>query len=138
MFTNASRRENSAEHSWHLAIMSFLLAEYATEPIDVPRVTKMLLLHDVIEINTGDTFAAAITSNRKRWQGKTGAARRPSAYSICYPKSRRASCKVCREEFEEFKTAVSKYANALDHLRAAIAQRAQKEQDLAHPFRGSR
>jgi len=56
LLTDGSRRENSAEHSWHIALMAILLSEYATEPIDVLRVVKMLLLHDLVEIDAGDTF----------------------------------------------------------------------------------
>src|SRR3954467_14444964 len=57
LLTDASRRENSAEHSWHLASMAMLLTEYAVESVDVTRVMKMLLVHDVVEIDAGDTFA---------------------------------------------------------------------------------
>ncbi len=50
------RRENSAEHSWHLALFALVLAEYADEPVDLPRVLTMLLLHDLVEVDAGDTF----------------------------------------------------------------------------------
>src|SRR5215510_11978300 len=53
---NADRAENTAEHSWHLAIMAILLAEHANEPINVPRVVKMVLVHDIVEIDAGDTY----------------------------------------------------------------------------------
>ena len=81
LLTDSSRRENSAEHSWHLAIMSFLLAEYAATPVDTLRVVKMLLVHDLIEIDAGDTFAyyvgrafgripfARRISPKKTWEG---------------------------------------------------------------------
>src|SRR4029078_7222460 len=52
-----SRRENTAEHSWHLAVMANLLAEYATGPVNVARGTQMVLAHDIVEIDAGDTFA---------------------------------------------------------------------------------
>src|SRR5947209_3440974 len=54
--TDGSRRENSAEHSWHLGLMAIVLAEYADAPMNVERVLKMVLLHDVVEIDAGDTF----------------------------------------------------------------------------------
>src|SRR3954464_14274345 len=57
LLMDASRRENSAEHSWHLASMAMLLSQYAAEPVDLTRVLKMLLVHDVVEIDAGDTFA---------------------------------------------------------------------------------
>ncbi|MBE9479954.1 MAG: HD domain-containing protein, partial [Chloroflexi bacterium] len=53
---NGTRRENSAEHSWHVALMGLLLAEYAEQPIDLLRTMKMLLIHDIIEIDAGDTY----------------------------------------------------------------------------------
>ncbi|MGB0361231.1 MAG: HD domain-containing protein, partial [Endozoicomonas sp.] len=54
-----NRHENSAEHSWHIAIQAVTLQEYAEEPVDILRVVKMLLIHDVVEIDAGDTFAFA-------------------------------------------------------------------------------
>ena len=52
-----SRQENDAEHSWHLALMAFLLEEYANEPVDITRVMKMVLIHDLVEVDAGDTYA---------------------------------------------------------------------------------
>src|SRR5437879_3833205 len=68
---NADRAENTAEHSWHLAIMAMLLAEHANEPVNVSRVVKMVLIHDVVEIDAGDTYfydtaAAADKADRER------------------------------------------------------------------------
>ena len=56
LVADGSRRENDAEHSWHLAVMAFLLAEYMPEPVDLLKVIKMVLLHDVVEIDAGDVF----------------------------------------------------------------------------------
>src|ERR1051326_2381928 len=53
---NSERLENSAEHSWHLAMMALLLAEHANEPVDVSRVVRMVLIHDIVEIDAGDTY----------------------------------------------------------------------------------
>src|SRR5262245_52711344 len=53
---NVDRAENTAEHSWHLGIMAILLAEHANEPVDIPRVVKMVLVHDIVEIDAGDTY----------------------------------------------------------------------------------
>src|SRR5438552_12859417 len=65
------RAENTAEHSWHLAIMAILLAEYANEPVDVGRVVKMVLIHDIVEIDAGDTYfydtAAAADKADREW-----------------------------------------------------------------------
>src|SRR6478736_4919825 len=53
---NSDRHENDAEHSWHLAVMAIVLAEHSNEPIDILKVVKMLLIHDIVEIDAGDTF----------------------------------------------------------------------------------
>src|SRR5882672_11324378 len=53
---NVDRAENTAEHSWHLAVMAILLAEHANEPVNVARVVKMVLIHDIVEIDAGDTY----------------------------------------------------------------------------------
>jgi len=55
--TNHGRRENDAEHAWHMALMAYLLREYANEAVDIARVMLMCLLHDVVEIDAGDTYA---------------------------------------------------------------------------------
>ena len=136
LLTDSSRRENSAEHSWHLAIMSFLLAEYATEPVDVPRVIKMLLVHDLIEIDAGDTFAYDVAGNIG--QGRTRAARCPSASSVCCPRSRRRELRALWEEFEEFKTRGIEIRQRARPSSAVAAQLAHGGRHLAHPFRGSR
>ncbi|MFN3982448.1 MAG: HD domain-containing protein, partial [Caldilinea sp.] len=57
------RRENSAEHSWHLAVMAIVLAEYANEPVDLLHTLKLLLVHDIVEIDAGDTFAYDVQAN---------------------------------------------------------------------------
>src|SRR6476660_3387588 len=66
---NSDRAENTAEHSWHLAIMAILLAEHANEPVDVSRVVKMVLIHDIVEIDAGDTYfydtAAALDKSQR-------------------------------------------------------------------------
>ena len=69
-----SRRENSAEHSWHIATMAMVLAEYAPQSLDQPRVLKMLLLHDVIEIEAGDTFCFDVEGNRDKAERERRAA----------------------------------------------------------------
>lgn len=54
---DGKRKENDAEHSWHIALMAYLLQEHAEEPVDVPRVMLMVLIHDLVEIDAGDTYA---------------------------------------------------------------------------------
>ncbi len=64
--SDASRKENDAEHSWHLALMAFVLADYSNEPVDVLKTMKMVLLHDVIEIDAGDTYAYDTEANKTK------------------------------------------------------------------------
>ncbi len=117
LLTDSSRRENSAEHSWHLAIMSFLLTEYATEPIDVPRVMKMLLVHDLIEIDAGDTFAYDAAGNAgKAEREKRGAER---VFGLL-PEDQAREVRGLWEEFEAGQSAESKDANALDRLQPLL------------------
>lgn len=112
-----SRRENSAEHSWHLAIMANLLAEYATEPIDVPRVTRMVLAHDIIEIDAGDTFAydaVGIVTKKAREQE---AAER--IFGLL-PADQEKEWRALWEEFEAEETLDSQFANAIDRLAPCL------------------
>jgi putative hydrolase of HD superfamily len=60
---DATRNENSAEHSWHLALMAVLLAEYSSQPVDLARVVRMVLVHDLVEIDAGDTFCYDADAN---------------------------------------------------------------------------
>jgi putative hydrolase of HD superfamily len=117
LLTDSSRRENSAEHSWHLAIMSFLLAEYATAPVDILRVIKMLLVHDLIEIDAGDTFAYDVAGNLGRAEREQRGAERIFAL---LPEEQGRELRALWEEFEAFTTAESKYANALDRLQPLL------------------
>jgi putative hydrolase of HD superfamily len=117
LLTDSSRRENSAEHSWHLATMAFLLVEYATEPIDIPRVMKMLLLHDLIEIDAGDTFAYDAAGNVGRAEREQRGAER--IFGLL-PEEQGRELHALWEEFEAFQTAESKYANALDRLQPLL------------------
>ena len=66
LLTDSSRQENSAEHSWHLALCAVVLAEHAAEPVDLLRVLKMLVLHDLVEIDAGDTFAYDAAANNSK------------------------------------------------------------------------
>jgi putative hydrolase of HD superfamily len=117
LLTDSSRRENSAEHSWHLAVMSFLLAEYAAEPVDILRVIKMLLVHDLIEIDAGDTFAYDAVANIDRAEREQRGAER--IFGLL-PEEQGCELRALWEEFETFKTPESKYANALDRLQPLL------------------
>ena len=68
LLIDRSRRENDAEHSWHIAVMAMLYKEYATEPVDIGRVVQMCVVHDLVEIEAGDTFAYDTEGNKNKEQ----------------------------------------------------------------------
>lgn len=111
---DGSRHENSAEHSWHLATMAMLLSEYAAEPVNITRVMKMLLVHDVVEIDAGDTFAYDTVNVATQKERERQAADR--LFGLL-PAEQRDELRALWEEFEHRSTPESKYANALDRLQ---------------------
>jgi len=112
-----SRRENSAEHSWHIATMAMVLSEYAPQPLDQLRVLKMLLLHDVIEIDAGDTFCFDVEGNKDKAEREQRAAER--VFGLLPPDLGR-EFRGLWEEFEEGVTAEARFANALDRFQVLL------------------
>jgi putative hydrolase of HD superfamily len=113
----ASRRENSAEHSWHLALMAMMLVEHANEPVDLARVLQMILVHDIVEIDAGDTFvydAAAMVGKAER---EEQAAER---FFGMLPDDQKAEVLALWHEFEARETPEAKYASALDRLAGML------------------
>jgi putative hydrolase of HD superfamily len=113
--TDRSRPENSAEHSWHLALAAIALAEYAPPGTDLPRVLELVVVHDLVEIDAGDTFAydtagAATKSDRER-------AAADRIFGLL-PSDQTERFRALWEEFEAMETRESRYANALDRLQA--------------------
>jgi putative hydrolase of HD superfamily len=117
LLTDQSRRENSAEHSWHLAIMAMLLTQYAAAPVDVARTMKMVLVHDLVEIDAGDTFAYDVAGNVGREERERLAADR--VFGIL-PKAQEQELRALWDEFEESATPEARYANALDRLQPLL------------------
>ena len=78
---NEDRKENDSEHSWHLAVMAFLLAEYSNKPVDVLHVMKMVLVHDVVEIDAGDTYCYDTEGYKSKAEREEKAAQR--IFGIC-------------------------------------------------------
>ena len=110
-----SRRENSAEHSWHIALMVFILSEYSRDPdVDLFRVMKILLVHDLIEIDAGDTYCYDDQGRKDQVLREKKAADR--IFNLL-PSDQAATFRDLWEEFEERKTPESRYANALDRLQ---------------------
>lgn len=112
--TDGSRRENSAEHSWHLAMMAIALQEYAATSVDLLRVLKMLLVHDLVEIDAGDTFAFDIQANQDKVAREQQAADR--LFGLL-PDDLATQLRTLWNEFEAVETADAQFAKALDCLQ---------------------
>jgi putative hydrolase of HD superfamily len=116
--SDGSRRENSAEHSWHLALMALVLAGHAPPGTDLARVMAMLLIHDLVEIDAGDLFlysdAAAVA---RQEEAERAAADRIFAL---LPPPQAADVRALWDEFEERRTAEARFARALDRLQPML------------------
>jgi putative hydrolases of HD superfamily len=110
---DGSRVENTAEHSWHLAVMALVLAEYAGEPVELAHVIKMVLVHDIVEIDAGDTYAYDVNGNQGKLEREIRAAKR--LFGIL-PVEQEAELRALWDEFEERRTVEARFANALDRL----------------------
>lgn len=122
------RRENSAEHSWHISVMAFLLAEYCPEPVDIQRVLKMLLLHDVVEIYAGDTF---LYDRQGREDAKAVEAKAAARVFALLPDDQGEEFIALWEEFERRDTAESRYAAVLDNLQPILNHYFTNNQNIA-------
>lgn len=117
---DGSRRENSCEHSWHAALMAVVLAEYAAEPVDVCRVVTMLLLHDVIEIDAGDTFCYDAAGNADKAERERAAAER--IFGLL-PEDTGPGLRALWEEFEAGASPEARFANSLDRFQVLFQNR---------------
>jgi putative hydrolase of HD superfamily len=117
LLMDASRQENSAEHSWHIALMAMLLAEYAPQPIDVLRVMKMLLIHDIVEIDAGDTFCYDTTAHHDKAEREQEAANR--IFGLL-PPDQRHELRTLWDEFETRETPDAQFAAALDRIQPLL------------------
>ncbi|MEO1163187.1 MAG: HD domain-containing protein [Chloroflexota bacterium] len=108
-----SRQENTAEHSWHIAMAALTLAEYADAPIDILRVIKMLLLHDIVEIDAGDTFAFDTAGYEDKFEREQAAAKR--IFGLL-PAAQAEEFETLWREFEAIETDDAKFANAIDRF----------------------
>ena len=114
---DGSRHENDAEHSWHLALMAMLLSEYANEDIDVLHVIKMVLIHDAVEIDAGDTYAYDEAGNATKRQREEAAADR---IFHLLPADQERELRALFEEFEACITPEAAFANALDRVQPIL------------------
>ncbi|QNE01409.1 HD domain-containing protein [Vibrio vulnificus] len=107
------RLENSAEHSWHVALMALLMEEHANEPVNICRVVKMLLLHDVVEIDAGDTFVYDAVASKLQAEKELAAAQRLFGM---LPADQGEELLQLWLEFEAAQTADAKFGKALDRI----------------------
>lgn len=117
LLTDRSRRENSAEHSWHLALLAMVFSEYAKEPVDLFRVLKMLLVHDLVEIDAGDTYCYDEAGNKGKADRENLAADR--IFGLL-PEGQGEEFRALWEEFEARNTPEAKFAAALDRFQPLL------------------
>jgi putative hydrolase of HD superfamily len=114
---NSDRNENDAEHSWHLALMAIVLAEHSNEPIDVLKVVKMVLIHDIVEIDAGDIFLYDTQINHDNTDQERLAANR--IFGLL-PKNQADEMIAIWEEFETGETNEAKFARSMDRLEPLL------------------
>ena len=111
------RNENDAEHAWHMAIMAYLLGEYSTEPVDIGRVMLMCLIHDIVEIDAGDTYA--YDADGLKTQKAREDAAKERIFSLL-PEDQKQELVRIFDEFEAFQTPEAKFARAMDNLQPLL------------------
>lgn len=114
---NSDRPENDAEHSWHLAMMTIVLAEHSDKPIDVLKVVKMVLIHDIVEIDAGDTFIYDSAKNHTNTDEELIAAKR--IFGLL-PAAQAEEFIAIWEEFEAGESDEAKFAKAMDRLEPLL------------------
>lgn len=115
--SDGEHKENDAEHAWHMAIMAYLLQEYSNEKIDILKVILMCLIHDVVEIDAGDTYA--YDEEGLKTQKAREAAAKERIYSLLPEDQKRKLCEIF-DEFENNQTAEAKFAHAMDNLQPLL------------------
>lgn len=115
--SDGKRKENDAEHSWHVALMAFLLKEYANEEVDVLKVMTMVLVHDIVEIDAGDTYAYDAEGNKTKEAREKAAADR--IFGLL-PEDQGSYLKGLWEEFEAYETMEAKFAHVMDNFQPLL------------------
>lgn len=114
---DGTRKENDAEHSWHIALMAVLLKEYVSEDVDVAKVMTMVLIHDLVEIDAGDTYAYDSEGAKSKREREVKAADR--IFGIL-PEDQGMYLRELWEEFEAYETPDAKYAHLLDNFQPLL------------------
>ncbi len=112
--TDGERKENDAEHAWHMALMTILMSEYANEKIDVLKTVTMLLIHDLVEIDAGDTYAYDTEGHKDKRAREEKAADR--IFGLL-PEDQRKKLRDLWEEFEAWETPEAKFAHTMDCIQ---------------------
>lgn len=115
--SDGKRKENDAEHAWHMAIMTILLSEYANEEIDVLKTVTMLLIHDIVEIDAGDTYAYDEEAKKTQKEREQKAAER--IFGLLPPDQGEKFKKIW-EEFEARETKEARFARTMDNLQPVM------------------
>lgn len=115
--SDAKRKENDAEHAWHMAIMTILLSEYANEEIDVLKTVTMLLIHDIVEIDAGDTYAYDEVGLQTQREREVKAAERIFGM---LPEDQAKKFRDLWEEFEARETKEAKFARTMDNVQPTM------------------
>lgn len=119
--SDASRKENDAEHSWHMAVMAILLSEYANEKIDVLKTVSMILVHDLVEIYAGDTYAYDSAGNSDKAEREIKAA---DKLFTLLPEDQRDKFRALWDEFEAGETPEAKFAMTMDRIQPLMLNNA--------------
>ena len=120
------RNENDAEHAWHMAIMAYILREYANEEVDILKVILMCLIHDIVEIDAGDTYAYDAEGLKTQQERENKAKER--IFSLL-PEDQRSELMSLFDEFEEYQTAESRFAHAMDNLQPLMLNNSNEGSD---------
>lgn len=115
--TDHGRREDDAEHAWHMAVMCFLLREYANEEVDITRCMEMCLVHDLVEIDAGDTYAYDEDGKKTQREREEKAADR--IFGLL-PEDQEKHLRSLFEEFDAYETPEAKFVHSLDNLQPLL------------------
>ena len=126
--SNHGRKENDAEHAWHMAIAAYLLQEYSNEPIDIAKTMIMCLIHDIVEIDAGDTYC--YDEEAKKTQATREAAAKERIFSIL-PKDQKEKLTELFDEFENWSSPEAKFAHAMDNIQPLVLNNSNNGSDWA-------
>ncbi len=119
--SDGSRQENDAEHAWHMALMTLILSEYANEEIDILKTMSMILIHDVVEIDAGDTYAYDDEAKKTQKERELKAADRIFAM---LPTDQQEKFRALWDEFEAAETKEAKFARTMDNIQPMMLNNA--------------